>query len=70
MFLSIAGVPVPYFPHYVIKSTISEKKLKQNVFFEFSTILTETFRIISRIEGDIMKEHKSSCQLPVIHVRF
>jgi len=46
-----------------------QKHLPQNVFSDFSTSLSESFRIVRRSEGDIINEHKSSFQLQVIHVR-
>ena len=60
-------------PHYLINGTILRKKLLSiKCVFRFSLqLLCETFLILRRIQRDIIiNVHRSSCQLPLILVRF
>lgn len=68
IFSSMACVPVTFIPLYVIKSKAFGKNRKICFVF-FPTCLSTTFRIVRRIEGHIINEPKTSCPLPVIHVR-
>jgi hypothetical protein len=55
-------------PHYLIKGTISEKKLlnMKGVFWFSLQLLSETFFILSRIERDIIKNvYLSSVKFPL-----
>jgi len=69
----IRGVQLyPIFSHYLIHSTIFEKKLNMQTLFRFSIQhLSEMFLILSRIKLDAIKNvYLSSCKVPVIVVRF
>ena len=62
-----------FFPHYLINSMIFGKKLLNIKFvFRFSLqLLSETFLILRRTERDmIVSVYRSSCNVPVILVRF
>jgi hypothetical protein len=58
-------------PHYPIKCTIFGGKVikHETCVLTFSKILSETFLIVGRIQGDI-NVHRSSSKVPVILVRF
>jgi hypothetical protein len=61
------------FPHYLIYGTIFGKKvIEQKIcVLIFSTILSENFLILRRIQrGTIVNVCKSSCKVPFILVRF
>jgi hypothetical protein len=68
IFASITCVPVLYYTHCHKEYKI-QKSLSQNVFSDFSTSLSETFRIVRRSEGDVINEHKVFMTKTVIHVR-
>ena len=60
-------------PHYLTNCTIFEKKLlnAKCVFWFSLQLLSETFLIITRTERDItINVYRSSCEVPVIVVRF
>jgi hypothetical protein len=62
------------FPHSLINSTIfgGKKVIEQKKWFWFSLqLLSQTFLILKRTEGDMIKNvYRSSCKLPFILVRF
>ena len=60
------------FLHYLINSTILRKRLLiiKCVFRVSLQLLCETFLILRRIQRDIINVLRSSCQVPVILVRF
>ena len=59
------------FPHYLINSTILEKRMNIKCVFWFAlTTLSETFIIVRRTETDMTKNlHWFSCKVPVILAR-
>ena len=61
------------FPHYLINGKIFGKKKYwlRYVCFEFLYIFCETFLIIRGTESDMIKNiYRSSCEVPLILVRF
>ena len=72
---SVARPAVLYFfLHYLINSTIFEKKIywtKKCVFRLSLQLLSETFLILRRTERDMIKNaHRFSCKVPIIPVIF
>ena len=69
----VACLAVQYFFHIVLNGTIFEKSLLYiKCLFRLSLqLLSETFLILRRNERDMIKNiHRSSCEVPVIHVIF
>jgi hypothetical protein len=61
------------FPHYLTNGTILKKKIVEHkMYFDFVyKFFSETFHILRRIRrGIIINVHRSSCEVPVILVRF
>ena len=60
------------FPHYFIKGTIFGKIIEHKMcVLIFSTILSETFLIVRRIERDVIQNvYWPSCTVLVIRIRF
>jgi hypothetical protein len=59
------------FPHFLINSTIFEKKFLEYNFFKFSLpLFYETYRIVGNIWWDITNVQRSSCTVSVILSEF
>ena len=68
---SVATLAVPYFPCYLTNGIVFGKKLlNMKYVFIFSTTFSETFLILIIIQQDVINVRRSSCKVPVIHVRF
>jgi len=69
---SVASLAVQYFCTLSHKDTIFKKRIVENekCILIFSTILSETFLILRRIERDMITNvYRSACKLPVFLVR-
>ena len=67
---SVTCLDLPYFQHYLINGTFSEKNKLWNIecVFQFSVqLLSETFLVLRRNQGDIIiSVNWSSCKVPII----
>jgi hypothetical protein len=64
---SMAYMVLPHFSQYLIKCALFENK---NIELDILKLLSETFLILRRIQGDIIiNVHRSSCKVTVILVR-
>jgi len=70
----ICGLTGSIFLHYLINGTIFERNpptLNIKCVLSFSSNSSETFLILRRNEGDVIKNvHRSTCKVRVILVRF
>ena len=70
--VTLSSVPCLALPHYLINGTLSGEMLlnKRCVFWFSMQLLSNTFLILRRIWHDIINVLRSSCEVPVLLVRF